>query len=216
MAGRARRGFTLFEVMAAVIVLGLLYSLLASSAIGGLRAEGTSRRRLEASLLADQGLYELEGQILLGSLPEIGSSEEELDEYFVTVNVQPFDPTPFLPQETEERDAPTTRSLLDPPANADESLLRILEVVVSWSEGLDEYRVVRTTFAYDVAAVSPLLGSLDTSGGGGSGPDGADGADEAGGGSGGSTGQGRGSQPGGSTMDERIRKMLEDLQKAGQ
>jgi prepilin-type N-terminal cleavage/methylation domain-containing protein len=215
VAGRARRGFTLFEVMAAVIVLGLLYSLLASSAIGGLRAEGTSRRRLEASLLADQTLYELEGQILLGSLPEIGSSEEELDEYFVTVNVQPFDPTPFLPQETEERDEPT-RSLLDPPANADESLLRILEVVVSWSEGLDEYRVVRTTFAYDVAAVAPLLGSLDTSGGGGSGPDGADGADEAGRGSGGSTGQGRGSQPGGSTMDERVRKMLEDLRGASQ
>ena len=208
MAERVRRGFTLFEVMAAVIVLGLLYSLLASAAIGGLRAEGTSRRRLEASLLADQTLYELEGQILLGSLPEIGGSEEELDEYLVTVNVQPFDPTPFLPQETEGRDEPTS-SLLDPPANVDESLLRILEVVVSWSEGLDEYRVVRTTFAYDVAAVAPLLGSFDTSGGGGGGADGADAA------GGGSTGQGRGSQAGGRTMDEQIRKMLEDLRGTG-
>ncbi len=56
---RAERGLTLLEVLAAVAVLGLLYTVLASAAVQGLRSEGESRRRLEASLLMDEQLVQI-------------------------------------------------------------------------------------------------------------------------------------------------------------
>jgi prepilin-type N-terminal cleavage/methylation domain-containing protein len=70
------RAFTLLEVMAAVALLGILYTVLARVAIEGLRAEGESKRRLEASLLADARLEEtfntLEGSV---AMPPVGHSE---------------------------------------------------------------------------------------------------------------------------------------------
>ena len=57
----ARGGFTLIEVLAAVALLGILYAVLARVAIEGLRAEGDSERRLEASLLADERVNDLVG-----------------------------------------------------------------------------------------------------------------------------------------------------------
>ena len=58
MTSRAERqsGFTLLEVMAAVLVLGLLYTVLASAAMRGLRSEGTDRRRADAEMIADREL----------------------------------------------------------------------------------------------------------------------------------------------------------------
>jgi prepilin-type N-terminal cleavage/methylation domain-containing protein len=92
-----RRGaFTLLEVMAAVLVLGLLYAVLAEAAIRGLRSEGVSRRRVEASLIADLALADIEEQIALGKPPRSGSEEESVDGYRVVRAVQPFDPTPML------------------------------------------------------------------------------------------------------------------------
>jgi uncharacterized membrane protein YgcG len=195
--------------MAAVIVLGLLYTLLASTAVEGLRSEGTSRRRLEASLLADEVLYDLEGQMLTGALPEEGRSEDEVGDYRVTVDVLPFDPTPFLPQETEPTDAEIV-TLLGAPAAGEPSLIRIFEVAVSWSEGFDEHRVRRTTFAYDVAAVAPLVQAA--TGGGGAGAAGAGDAGDADRGGGESGGSGA-SQPGGG-FDDQIQRMLETLRNA--
>lgn len=98
MSRRSRRlaAFTLLEVMAAVLVLGLLYTVLAEAAIRGLRSEGVSRRRVEASLIADRFLADLEAQVALGEIPPSGSEEQEIDPYRVGINVQPFDPTPLL------------------------------------------------------------------------------------------------------------------------
>jgi prepilin-type N-terminal cleavage/methylation domain-containing protein len=90
------RGFTLLEVMAAVLVLGILYSVLANAAIRGLRSEGESKRRIEASLLADRALSDLEIQLSLGQIPEKGATEETFDPYVVSTTVVPFDPTPML------------------------------------------------------------------------------------------------------------------------
>ena len=98
MTARAfrRDAFTLLEVMAAVLVLGLIYTLLAQAAIRGVSAEGVSRRRVEASLIADFRLADLESQAALGQIPTSGSEEDDVGVYRVDVNVQSFDPTPML------------------------------------------------------------------------------------------------------------------------
>jgi prepilin-type N-terminal cleavage/methylation domain-containing protein len=67
------RGFTLFEVMAAVLVLGMLYAVLANAAMQGLQSEGETRRRLQASLIADRALAEIETQLALGVILPLAS-----------------------------------------------------------------------------------------------------------------------------------------------
>ena len=64
-----QRGFTLLEVLAAVAILGILYVVLADVAMQGLLSEGRSRRRLEASLLADQALSDIEIEMASGGPP---------------------------------------------------------------------------------------------------------------------------------------------------
>jgi prepilin-type N-terminal cleavage/methylation domain-containing protein len=87
----ARAGFTLLEVLAAVAVLGLVYSVLASAAIQGLRAEGDAGRRLRASLLADQRITEIEAQVAAGQTPEIGQTENQEDDFVIRTEVKPLD-----------------------------------------------------------------------------------------------------------------------------
>lgn len=183
----ARRGFTLFEVMAAVLVMGLIFTVLAQVNIEGVMAEGTSRRRLEASLLADEVLGDLEGELLAGGFPEEGSREEERGDFRVRVDVRPFDPSPYLALREEpetpgagRREPEAVASLLDPPAAGQPSLIRRFDVSVAWSEtgglGDDEQVVRRTTFAYDAAAIAPSVEAA-SSGGDGSAAGGAAGGE---------------------------------------
>lgn len=95
-AMRRGDGFTLLEVMAAVLVLGLLYTVLADTAMRGLRSEGVSRRRTEASLLADDRLSQLELELALGQVPKTGEEEETVEPYHIGVRVEPWDPAPLL------------------------------------------------------------------------------------------------------------------------
>ena len=50
---RSDPGFTLLEVMAAVAVVAIVFTTLARVANQGMQSQGISKRRLEASLLAD-------------------------------------------------------------------------------------------------------------------------------------------------------------------
>lgn len=173
---RAARGFTLFEVMAAVLVLGILYTVLASSAIQGLRAEGESRRRLEASLIADEYLAQIEAGIASGVFPELGTATEDVEGgYQVAIEVVPFDPTPYLGEAFKEElpePGDPTPSLLAPPARPDQSLLRSVVVAVRWQEAEGEHEAHRTTLAYDAATVARLF--PDAAEGAEGGPAGAD------------------------------------------
>lgn len=160
--GIREAGFTLFEVMAAVLVLGVLYTVLAGSHMQGLRSEGESRRRLEASLLVDELMMELEAAIAAGESPPIGTSESEIDEYRVVTEVTPFDPGAFLGVvggEDGEGVAPEQlgSTLLLPPEDPEESVLRIVNVAVRWMEAEGEHEVRRTTLTYDAAAVAGLF-----------------------------------------------------------
>ena len=85
-ARRGHAGFTLIEVLAAVALLGILYSVLARVAIEGLRAEGESERRLEASLLADERLSAVIGP----PLPPLGHVETTEGDFKIAIDVTPF------------------------------------------------------------------------------------------------------------------------------
>jgi prepilin-type N-terminal cleavage/methylation domain-containing protein len=91
MSTRSRDGFTLLEVLAAVAVLALVYTALAQAAMQGLSHEGDASRRLHASLLADQALAEIEGQLAVGAAPPAGLTEAEQEEFAIRIEVRPFD-----------------------------------------------------------------------------------------------------------------------------
>lgn len=143
---RAPRGFTLIEVLGAVLVLAVLYTVLAEIAITGLRAEGENRRRLEASLLADDMLMEIESRLLTGDVPPIGREEEEDDPYTITLEVRAIDPNSVLPPGPFGR--PTLAAELLG-GDGEAGPLRVIEISVAWLEIEDERVVRRTTFAFD-------------------------------------------------------------------
>lgn len=150
-------GFTLLEVLAAVAILGGLYVVLAGVAMQGLRAEGESRRRLEASLLADHHMSELEIQLEAGTVPELGTTESEEDDFQIAVEVKPFEaPIPLgedAAEGDEEGDAAAASAL---------EALRTIEVKISWLEGDQERSVLRTTYGFDRQAVTEIFGAAGT------------------------------------------------------
>jgi prepilin-type N-terminal cleavage/methylation domain-containing protein len=145
------RGFTLLEVMAAVAILGIVFSVLAETAIQGLRAEGRSVRRLEASLLADQRLIDLEIELDAGAPPPEGRQESEEDDFTVVVEVRPFQlPPPPNPEAA-------VHLAVDEPISEGLQSLREILITVSWLEGQSEMSVSRTTYGYDAAAFAAAL-----------------------------------------------------------
>jgi type II secretory pathway pseudopilin PulG len=180
---RSERGFSLLEVLAAVSLLIVLFIPLVRSAIDGLRSEGESRRRMEASLLADNALADLEADLLIGIAPAIGEESWEVDEFRGTTRVTSFDlPVPDDADSAEEQrrlagidsldgNLGIRQSIFPPPNSSQVSPLRKIEITVSWpgygdpelgAEDVGERnRVVRTTFAFDLASVQQLLGPVD-------------------------------------------------------
>jgi hypothetical protein len=166
---RAESGLTLLEVLGAVALLAIVYITLAGAAMEGLRQEGESRRRLEASLLADERMADLELALAAGTLPPIGRSEEQVEAYTVVTEVRPFEPPPppspaeaARDGEPDERPSPLhpkrgAISLFAPPGAGAQPALRTLDIVVRWTEGIDAREVRRTTWAVDAAAAQVIL-----------------------------------------------------------
>ena len=200
-AARGRReAFTLLEVMAALLVLGLLYTTLVEAGARGLRSEGLSRRKVEASLIADRFLADLEAQLALGQIPPSGAEEHAVEQYRVGVSVQPFDPTPILEaiaalekeRGIERRPRSTTderpssmevgapgvgapaEDLLAPPRQGQEGRLRRIDVTVTWEDGERDESVTRTTFAFDTTGLEALFPEKGAGGEAGAGADSGD------------------------------------------
>jgi prepilin-type N-terminal cleavage/methylation domain-containing protein len=155
---RPAGGFTLLEVLAAVLVLGLLYTMLANVAIDGLRSEGESKRRLGASLVADRVLADIESQLDSGAVPPLGSSEEQEDPYQIDVSVTPLElPFDLVPPNAE----PGTKfePLVLGGDTPQDNRLRSIEVRVTWDELDRELSVVRTTYAFDASGLDAVLGT---------------------------------------------------------
>ena len=159
-SGRRLQAFTMLEVLAAVSVLAIVYLVLANVAIEGLRAEGESMRRLEASLIADELLSDIESQLSLAvAMPE-SSEELERDEFLVRIEVRQFDPELDAGGERTEHaevEADDLASFLESEMGVGFSILRTVEIEVSWTEGAGDRSVMRRTFGYDAAAAGQIL-----------------------------------------------------------
>ena len=151
---RRTDGFTLLEVLAAVAILGIWFTVLASVAIQGLRAEGTNERRIRASLLADTVLSEIELMLAKGEVPA-ETSEDERDDFQVLIEAVPL-------AEVEIGDsAADLRGMLAaelPPLNQS---IYAIHIVVSWLEAEDEQKLTRSTYGWDMATLVEGLGAAD-------------------------------------------------------
>ena len=164
------RGFTLLEVLAAVSLLIVIYIPLVRAAIDGLRSEGESRRRMEASLIADRELSTIETGIASGSFPEVGETTREDREFRIVTSINPFE-LPFAVDEKKDppRGSDPAPSIFPEPNSREESPLLKIEITVFWpgagggnAEFDDEFdeqlsRVVRTTFAFDLPSITDKL-----------------------------------------------------------
>jgi prepilin-type N-terminal cleavage/methylation domain-containing protein len=161
MTSRARRanGFTLFEVLAAVAVLALVFTMLAEAAIVGLRSEGVDRRRAEASLIADRELVTLQSALVGGVVIEDGVETKEEEPFRISPQLAPEDVMALLPpaldREIRAESGDLETLLLD---ERGESRIRRLSVVVEWDEtGEEPERVTRISHHLDTAGLEALL-----------------------------------------------------------
>lgn len=156
---RSARGFTLLEVLASVLVLGLVFTMLAEVAIVGLRSEGIDRRRAEASLLADQELALLESLLATGMPLENGLTEKEQEPYRIAIEVLPEDvmallPPPVIEEALPEDEGELATLLVD---DRGDSRVQRIRVVVEWDEGVEIERVERTTHTFDTSELAALF-----------------------------------------------------------
>ncbi len=154
---RGAHGLTLIEVLAAVALLGLVYTALASKATQGVMSENDSLRRFHASLLADQALAAIETTAAMQETPELGMREEESEDgiYRVSVEVSPWDvPLPPKPEGSPERNPKTVNILEGSGPNAG-AVLQV-SVRVSWDDLFGERSVERMTFVLDNARIREL------------------------------------------------------------
>jgi prepilin-type N-terminal cleavage/methylation domain-containing protein len=169
---RARRGagFTLLEVLAAVLVIGMSFTLVARANIDALRAEGIAARRLEASLLADRTVAELEAQAVISTAPAVGRDERDAGDYRIEIEIAPLELTleplpPELGEAASLADRPGAPTFLAAPQQGAVTPLRHIRVAVVWDDGTGEDRVVRNTFLFDAESVSSYLASISDAAG---------------------------------------------------
>jgi prepilin-type N-terminal cleavage/methylation domain-containing protein len=155
---RPDAGFTLLEVMAAVAIVAIVFTTLARMANEGLQSQGISKRRLEASLLADELLSEVEAQMAEGMVPEINEEEFEEGIFGAVIEVTAFDVASVVPANAEAPENGSGPVLASPEAAAIPPLdVRRIDVTVTWTEAGNEFQVVRTTFGVDLAPVQEML-----------------------------------------------------------
>jgi prepilin-type N-terminal cleavage/methylation domain-containing protein len=162
-----QRGFTLIEVMGAVLVLGLVFTWLASVAMMGLRSEGTDRRRADAELVADLEISTIEASVTAGQMPKDGRIERDEEPFRVLVEVAPTDVLSLLPaslaKDIAKNSDPRAPSVLHDERG--ESRVRRVSVVVEWDEAGEPAQVERTTFAYDKSELAQFFPTQPGAGG---------------------------------------------------
>ena len=141
--------------MAAVALLGIVYTYLAKATSQGILTAGDSRWRMEASLVADQAFVDLERDLRATVPLELGLTTFELGDFTISRQVDPFTPPPGLLPEVDPESAAV--SLLNGSPNSPGILRRVL-IRVTWFDGVWTRSLERITYAYDPAAAAAILG----------------------------------------------------------
>ena len=150
--------------MAAVAVVAIVFTTLARVSNEGLRSQGISKRRLEASLIADMHIAKFEFQNAFGGIAtEVGVFVATKDEFWTNVNVTSFDIASAIPESGFGDTDPTTEATLAGVLGDEVSPVRAIEIAVTWFEGANEYRVIRNTFGIDRAVLEGLADAASQS-----------------------------------------------------
>ncbi len=103
-------GFTLVEVLLAVVILATVGTTLSTLVMEGVHNLGEARAKMEAIELGEDRLREIQEAARGGELPELGSDEGDFEEgsaYHWVLNVEPFS----LPLPENAPEGPPTSSL---------------------------------------------------------------------------------------------------------
>lgn len=186
-AERRSAGFTLIEVVGAVAIVGIVFLILSTATFQGIAAEITSHRLLEASMVADDALAEVEVQMLMSLPIEMDSAAlgdidgDGLAEYELVIDIAPYDPTSGL---ISAGDSPAGAAFRDPTpgtsatGEATMQRIRIDVFLANETAGPDEDEfplTSRTTYVLETAVINLLAPSR---GGPGAAAGGSDDSDE--------------------------------------
>jgi prepilin-type N-terminal cleavage/methylation domain-containing protein len=178
-AARARAGFTLIEVMAAVFMLGLFVAAISQLLTQAQRNEGAARQRARAAALADRTLAEIEEGIARGAPPALGQRETREGDLIATTEVAALAAEAFTPAAAPAapgaRDAPPGRAAVPPdepgwlatPAAEQAPPVLDVQVGVTWegaprdAETQVPATVRRRSFALNPAALASLESAED-------------------------------------------------------
>lgn len=144
---RGERGLTLLEVLAAAMIFAMVMTVLISTSSTAVHNVGVSARRLEANLVADELLADLEIQIKQGIAPEIEENETTRDQYSIRVFR-----TELIPDQAAADSGGTQlsiTSMLGAELPEVAKHLKQYDIEVSWFEQNGPQRVTRTSFAFD-------------------------------------------------------------------
>ena len=175
-----RTGFTLLEVLAAVAILSIWFIVIAGTSVQGLRAEGMSMRRLEAALLADRIVADLEAATLDGTVPEASNDRSQDGIFTITTQVKVFSlglgggdraaRAPAQEPEPEPQGEGDMHALLSSEMPGQSRNLRTIDVRVTWREGAAERSVHRTSYAFDLLKAAEVYNNIPGGGSGGTTP----------------------------------------------
>ncbi len=165
---RSEAGLTLLEVLAAVMIFAMVMTVLIGTSTSAVHHIGVSSRRLEADLVADNLLSELEIQIKQGTAPAIEEEEFTREQFSVRMWR-----TAILPDQSGDASDAAT-GLAGAGASAGGDIVMLLgsalpevaghlmqyDIDVSWLEQNGPQSVTRTTFAFDWQAAQAELAAF--------------------------------------------------------
>jgi hypothetical protein len=138
-------------------------TVLISTSTTAVRSVGVSARRLEASLLADDIIADLEIQMKQGVAPEIDESESVTGPY--SVRILRSDISQELGASNQEGAGLGIATMLGAELPEVAKHLKQYDIEISWFEQNGPHTVTRTTFAFDWQAAALEFGDLFQQGG---------------------------------------------------
>jgi len=171
----SERGFTLLEVLAAAMILAIAYTALLGMHIEAARAEGRSLRHIDAGLIAEEKLADLEARLKPDEKIERIEDEGEVDGFKYTMTTTAL--AKCMAAQVGGGLAAASDAVTDAaadaggePANVGALLAQLqgmaqdlvcLQVVVSWPEGETGFgQIQRVSFAFDRVATLERLQQL--------------------------------------------------------
>ena len=184
---RGERGLTLLEVLAATMIFALVMTVLVGTSSTAVHRSGLAARRLEANLLADAVVADLEIQMRKKIAPVVEQTQwtTEDEEYVVHVQNRSIEAALAAPAETLADDAAGTATPVRPGPGSTQigagsgigtllagelpevaKHLRQYDIEIVWIGADGPESVTRTTFAFDWQAAQLEYAALFTAEGG--------------------------------------------------